>query len=187
MSAERTLVIIKPDGRSRNLVGTILQTFECAELSLVYLQMMQATAEQVLEHYTDDAQWLETAGSRAIEAMRSHGVDPVAVTGVTTASEVGRLIRQRLVDYICSGPLVMVVLEGTGAVLKVRQLVGSTLPQQADPGSIRGRYCSDDVVSSFGERRALHNLVHASGSAKEYEQELKVWLDGVALTAFRER
>lgn len=186
MNAERTLVIIKPDGVARNLVGIILQTFERAELRLIHLQMMRATVEQVLEHYTDDTQWLETAGNRAIEAMRGHGVDPFSLTGVTTAPEVGSLIRQRLVDYMCSGPLVVVIVEGIGAISKVRQLVGSTLPQQAAPGSIRGRYCSDDVITSFTERRALHNLVHASGTAEEFEQEMKVWLDAFVVTASKE-
>jgi len=173
---QQTLVLIKPDGLARHLVGTIFQTFEDAELSVVHLATVRPTRNQVLLHYPDDITWLETAGSRAIKALRESGLDYVELTGLTTAQEVGLLIRERLVDYLCSGQVIVAVLDGNGALAKVRQLVGATLPHHADPASIRGRYCSDDVARSFTERRALHNLLHASGSADEFQRERHIWL-----------
>jgi nucleoside-diphosphate kinase len=177
MTIERTLIIIKPDGVIRRMVGKIIQTFEQAELRVIYINMVHPTTDQVLQHYTDDSLWLETAGSRAIRAMQENGFDCLSFAGVTTPIEVGGLIRQRLVKYMCSGFVVVAVLEGVRAVSKVRQLVGSTLPQQADAGSIRGQYCCDDVITSFVEQRALRNLIHASGSVDEVQREIDIWLD----------
>jgi hypothetical protein len=48
-----------------------------------------------------------------------------------------------LVEYICSGPVVAIALEGKDVVAQGRKLLGATNPLQADPGSIRGTYCID--------------------------------------------
>ncbi len=49
--SEQTLVIIKPDGINRRLVGEILQRFERADLAIVRLEMKSLSAEQLREHY----------------------------------------------------------------------------------------------------------------------------------------
>jgi len=66
-----------------------------------------------------------------------------------------------LVDFITSGPLVAMVLEGESAVAAARQVIGATDPLQAAPGSIRG-----DFAIAVGE-----NLVHGSDSPESAARE----------------
>ena len=66
-----------------------------------------------------------------------------------------------LVDFITSGPLVAMVLEGESAVEAARQLIGATNPLQSAPGSIRG-----DFATSIGQ-----NMVHGSDSAESAARE----------------
>jgi nucleoside-diphosphate kinase len=66
-----------------------------------------------------------------------------------------------LVDFITSGPLVAMVLEGIDAVAAARQLIGATNPLEAAPGSIRG-----DFAIEMGR-----NMVHGSDSAESAARE----------------
>lgn len=70
-----------------------------------------------------------------------------------------------LVDFITSGPLVALALEGPNAIAVVRTINGATRPNEADPGTIRG-----DFALETGQ-----NLVHASDSAETAETELALW------------
>ena len=173
---EQTLVIVKPDGVVRRLVGEVISRCERAGLTLTYLDMMIPAAEQVEQHYGGDPAWLTAVGKSAIAAAEEAGLDWQSVTGVTTPDGVGRLIQARLVDYMTSGPVVVMVVMGPSAVKKVRQLVGATNPLAAAPGSIRGTYAVDDSVTSLVEGRALENIVHASGTVDEAEAEIPLWV-----------
>ena len=66
-----------------------------------------------------------------------------------------------LVDFITSGPLVAMVLEGHEAVKAARQVIGATNPLEAAPGSIRG-----DFALEVGK-----NMVHGSDSAESAQRE----------------
>jgi len=66
-----------------------------------------------------------------------------------------------LVEFITSGPLVAMVLEGEQAVAAARQVIGATNPVEAAPGSIRG-----DYAIAVGQ-----NMVHGSDSAESAERE----------------
>lgn len=66
-----------------------------------------------------------------------------------------------LVDFITSGPLVAMVLEGPNAVKAARQVIGATNPLEAAPGSIRG-----DLAIEMGE-----NMVHGSDSPESAARE----------------
>lgn len=70
-----------------------------------------------------------------------------------------------LVEYVTSGPVVVMVLEGEGAVKVVRLLVGATDPQEALPGTIRG-----DFALTIEE-----NIVHASDSKESYKRESAIF------------
>lgn len=172
---ERTLVIIKPDGVARGLIGQIISRLEQAGLCILDARMTQATEKQIQDHYAEDPEWLENAGGRAVEVLSKKGIDWRVLTGCDTAPDVGRLIRMRLVDYMCSGPIMVLQVTGATAVRKARQIVGTTLPLEAEAGSLRGRFCTDDLVVSFQEKRALHNIVHASGDASEALREIEIW------------
>jgi nucleoside-diphosphate kinase len=67
-----------------------------------------------------------------------------------------------LVDFITSGPLVAMVLEGHDAVVAARQLIGATNPLEAAPGSIRGAYALEVQT----------NLVHGSDSPESARREI---------------
>jgi nucleoside-diphosphate kinase len=70
-----------------------------------------------------------------------------------------------LVDFITSGPLVAMVLEGQDAVKAARQVIGATNPLEAAPGSIRGDYAVE-----VGQ-----NMVHGSDSPESAEREAKLF------------
>jgi len=67
-----------------------------------------------------------------------------------------------LVEFMCSGPVMIQVLEGVNAILKNRELMGATDPQQALPGTIRA-----DFAESVGQ-----NAVHGSDSIETAKQEI---------------
>lgn len=68
-----------------------------------------------------------------------------------------------LIEAITSGPVVMAVLEGPGAVAHVRNLIGATDPLKAAPGTIRGDFALQNP----------YNLVHASDSVETARQEIE--------------
>jgi nucleoside-diphosphate kinase len=84
-----------------------------------------------------------------------------------------------LVDFLTSGEVVAMVLEGNAAVPNVRRLCGKTVPLFADPGSIRGRYSLDSPDLANAEKRPIYNLVHASGAPEEAQSEIQLWFPGL--------
>jgi nucleoside-diphosphate kinase len=70
-----------------------------------------------------------------------------------------------LLDFITSGPLVAVALEGPLAISVVRAMVGATRPHEAAPGTIRGDFALETA----------QNLIHASDGAETAEAELALW------------
>jgi len=70
-----------------------------------------------------------------------------------------------LIEYITSGPVVAIALEGKNVVEQARKIIGATNPQAADPGSIRGTYCID-----IGR-----NIIHGSDTVENAQKELALW------------
>ncbi|HEV3155553.1 MAG TPA: nucleoside-diphosphate kinase [Candidatus Baltobacteraceae bacterium] len=79
----------------------------------------------------------------------------------------GKPFFQGLVDFITSGPLVAMCVEGEDAIKGCRQIMGATNPLDAAPGSIRA-----DFASSIGR-----NLVHGSDSHESAERELAIFFE----------
>jgi nucleoside-diphosphate kinase len=138
---ERTLVLVKPDGVQRGLVGEILGRFERKGLKLIGLRLLWVPQEMAERHY---------------------------------AVHAGKHFYAGLVEFITSGPVAAMALAGPDAVAVVRRLVGQTMPNQADPGTIRG----DLGVSG------LRNLVHASDAPDTADAELALWFDPDALVDY---
>jgi nucleoside-diphosphate kinase len=84
-------------------------------------------------------------------------------------------ILKNLKKYMTSGPVVAMVWQGAHATELVRKLVGGTEPRSSDVGTIRGDFVLDSYIMSDGDGRATRNLIHASGTAKESEAEIKHW------------
>lgn len=81
---------------------------------------------------------------------------------------VGKPFFDGLVDYITSSPIIAAVFEGTNAVAAARQLMGSTRPTEAAPGTIR---------ADFG-LEVGRNLVHGSDSVASAKREIEIFFAG---------
>lgn len=168
---ERTLVIVKPDGIQRTLVGEIIGRYERIGLKLVGIKMMVATADLIEKHYTLDPEWRMVTGLKTIKGYKDKGLvppqsDPMEVTG---------LLLKKLVKYMTSGPVIAMVWQGPHAVQIVRKITGTTEPLMSDVGTIRGDYMLDSYQLSDMSTRSLRNLIHSSGSVKEAEDEIAHW------------
>ena len=79
-----------------------------------------------------------------------------------------------LVDFITSGPLVALALEGPNAIAVVRAINGATRPHEAAPGTIRGDFALETA----------QNIVHASDSVETAASELELWFDAAELHGY---
>ena len=79
------------------------------------------------------------------------------------------------VEFLTSGPMVAMVVQGIHAVDMVRKIVGKTIPAIAEMGTIRGDFSVDSPTLANAGKRAIHNVVHASGDQTEAAHELKHW------------
>lgn len=132
MADERTLVIVKPDGVQRGLVGEIIGRLERRGLKIVGLDFRAIDREVAARHYGEHE---------------------------------GKPFYDGLIDYITSGPSVLLVLEGPNAVSVVRSTVGATNPVNAAPGTIRG-----DLGLMTGR-----NLIHGSDGPESAAREVALF------------
>lgn len=167
---EQTLVIVKPDGVQRGLLGEVLGRFEKVGLKIIGMKMVWADEELVGKHYEDDEAYLTGVGEKALENAKEKGVEMKE-----TALEIGKRVRETNMRYISTGPVLAFVLEGNTAVKTVRNIVGGTNPLMADMGTIRGDLTIDDFLQADQESRSVRNLMHASGEVEEAEREIKLW------------
>jgi nucleoside-diphosphate kinase len=152
---ERTLVVLKPDAVVRGLTGRIIQRFEDASLKIIGMKMREMDADFARRHYFDLE---ERLGARVYNATA---------------------------EFMQRGPVVAFVLEGEDAVSTVRKMVGTTYPNEAQPGSIRGDFAHQSKAAAVATGKAVANLVHASGNREEADYEVKLWFDESELHNYR--
>ena len=172
---EKTFVLIKPDGTSKGLIGEIIKRFEQRDLKIVALEMFQPTNEQIDSHYPKDEKWITRLGKKSLATYEKYGIDPRPELGTDKPEEIGPMVRQWLVAYMISAPLVRMVVQGVHAVDMVRKIAGPTLPYLADMGTIRGDFSIDSPAVANTEKRAVANLLHASETPEEAAHEIKHW------------
>ncbi len=170
---ERTLVIIKPDGIQRALIGEIISRYERLGLKLVGLKMTVPTPEQVEGHYTLDPNWRRVTGEKTINSYKSRGLTPPSEDPL----EITAKILKNLKKYLTAGPVIAMVWEGAHAVELVRKVTGGTEPRGAAVGTIRGDFVVDSYIMSDNDDRAVRNLIHGSGSVEEANMEIPHWFD----------
>lgn len=136
MAIEQTLVLIKPDGVRRNLIGEIIRRCEAKGYQVVDLKMLSASRELLAKHYEE---------------------------------HLGKAFYEPLMEFMSSGPIVAIRLEGNRVIEGFRSLAGATDPTVAAPGTIRG-----DLSRDWGTK-VVQNLVHGSDSAESAERELALW------------
>jgi nucleoside-diphosphate kinase len=133
---ERTLVLVKPDGVSRGLVGEVISRIERKGLTLVALELRHVERSLAEQHY---------------------------------AEHDGKPFFGSLLEFITSGAVVAIVVEGPRAIAAFRQLAGGTDPvEKAATGSIRG-----DLALVTQE-----NIVHGSDSPESAAREIELWFPG---------
>ena len=153
---ERTLVLVKPDGVHRQLVGEIISRFERAGLKLVGIKMFWADKEHAMKHYSED-----------ITIRR------------------GENVRNKLLRFLVIGPVVAICLEGIEAIEIVRKIVGDTQPKTALPGTIRGDYSHMSYAYADAKDKAIPNLIHASTTKEEAEYEIALWFKSEELHSYK--
>ncbi|MGL4172834.1 MAG: nucleoside-diphosphate kinase [Actinomycetota bacterium] len=134
--SERSLVLVKPDGFRRGLVGEVLRRVEAKGYAIVALELRKPDAVLLGQHY---------------------------------AEHEGKPFYQPLMDFMSSGPVVAMVIEGERCVAGFRSLAGTTDPTLAAPGTIRG-----DLARDWGTP-VTQNLVHGSDSVDSAEREISLW------------
>ncbi|MFM2237850.1 MAG: hypothetical protein RL389_197 [Actinomycetota bacterium] len=134
--SQATLVLIKPDGVRRNLVGEIISRLEAKGYVVADLRLVHATRELLAQHY---------------------------------AEHEGKPFYEPLVEFMLSGPVVAIRLEGNRVIEGFRTLAGATDPTTAAPGTIRG-----DLGRDWG-LKVQQNLVHGSDSEESAARELALW------------
>jgi nucleoside-diphosphate kinase len=181
---ERTLVILKPDAVARRLSGQIISIFEEVGLKIVEAKMLTPGDALLDKHYTSDPAYLKSLGDKNIVAYSEQGLNMMDYFGTMDPTKVGETIRGWLLEYMKSGPVLAMVLEGNCAVRIVRKLVGHTFPADAVPGTIRARFSMESNDLANAQRRSIHNLVHASGNTDEASSEITLWFgkDAVKLS-----
>ena len=133
---ERTLVLVKPDGVKRLLVGEILGRIERKGLTIAALELKDVSEDLARKHY---------------------------------AEHEGKPFFPSLLEFITSGPVVAVIVEGPRAIAAFRQIAGGTDPvEKAAPGTIRG-----DLALVTQD-----NLVHGSDSPDSAAREIELWFPG---------
>jgi nucleoside-diphosphate kinase len=136
--SERTLILIKPDGVQRGLIGRVVDRYETRGLRIAGLKLMQAERSLAERHYA------------------AHSDKPFFAG---------------LIEFITSGPLVAMAVEGPKAIEVCRGINGATRPNEAAPGSIRGDFALETGM----------NIVHASDSPESAAAELALWFDATEL------
>ncbi|MFN7181983.1 MAG: nucleoside-diphosphate kinase [Planctomycetota bacterium] len=132
MAVERTLLLIKPDGYRRGLVGEVIKRLESKGLVLIGLKLVILQKEDAMKLY---------------DVHRN------------------KSFFDKLVNMICSGPVVASIWEGPCAINVVRKLIGKTFGFEAEGGTIRGDF-------SLSKSQ---NIVHASDSVESFEHEYKIF------------
>ncbi len=174
---EKTVVIVKPDGVKRGLVGEIIRRIEQRGLKIIALEMFQATPKQMDAHYPKDREWITNLGRNTARSYEEYKISTTLTEdyGTEDLFEIGVMVRKWLIDFMASGPLVKMVVSGLHAIAMVRKIVGPTIPSFAEMGTLRGDFSVDSPALANVQRRAVHNLAHASGNPEEAAHELSIW------------
>jgi nucleoside-diphosphate kinase len=148
LDMEKTLILLKPDAVKRGVVGEVISRFEKAGLKILGTKMVHPGEEHYHHHY------------ETISSLKSRA---------------GEEIFQKNTEFMMSGPVIAVVLEGKDAISKVRQMIGATDPAKAEAGTIRGDLGHMTLDEANAKNIGLQNIIHASGNEEEAGQEVEHW------------
>ncbi|MDP2925879.1 MAG: nucleoside-diphosphate kinase [Nanoarchaeota archaeon] len=145
MVIEQTLVLIKPDGLKRGLVGEIITRIERTGLKIIAMKMIWPDKKFAEQHYFD------------VEERH------------------GKKVLDNLTGYLTAGPVLAICFEGVDAISLVRKIAGPTYPNEAPPGTIRGDFCHISKIHANENNQVVGNLIHASAGIEDAKKELSLW------------
>lgn len=172
---EKTVLLIKPDGVKRGLIGEVIKRIEARGLKIIALKLITASREHAHSHYPNTEEWLRGMGEKTLDNYRQYGKDPLKEIGTADSLEIGKMVAQWNIDFLTSGPMVAMVIQGIHAIDMARKIVGKTVPAAAEMGTVRGDFSVDSPTLANIGKRAIHNIVHASGTPSEASHELEHW------------
>ena len=152
---ERTLVLIKPDGVKRHLIGKIITRFEDSGLKIVGMKMVWADEDFARKHYREELD------ERYKEVELKYG----------------RNVRTELVEYLKEGPVIAIVLEGVDAIKVTRKITGTTYPSESPAGTIRGDFAHISKEFANSNKVMVKNLIHASEDSESAKIEIDLWFN----------
>lgn len=185
LKEERTFMMVKPDGIRRGLAGEIMRRIEQRGLKIIACSLAAPKRAEIEKHYPKDAKWIRRVGEKTLSTFAKYGLNPKKEIGTDDMEKIGRIVREWLLDYMTSGPILKMVIEGVHAIDMVRKLCGATVPLNAELGSIRGDFSADSPIAANSAMRAIHNLVHASENEAEANHEIKLWFKSADLHSYR--
>lgn len=141
---EKTLIIIKPDGVQKKLIGGALARFEKAGLDISHLEIKKIKKPIAKKFYSHLKKKLHPK------------------------------LFDNIIEYITSDKVVIGIIEGENAVGKVRKICGPTNPKAAPKGTIRGDFGEDDMARRIRQKKATKNIIHASESHHHAKREIKI-------------
>ena len=154
---ERTLVLVKPDGVARGLIGEIISRFEQRGLKIIALKIIKVPESLTKKHYDYD----------------------------DIVKRKGEFVWKKLVKYLTGQVVVALVVEGIEAISFVRKISGDTEPRAAAPGTIRGDFAHHGYKYADAKNIPVANLVHASSDAKDAEREIPLWFKKDELVSYK--
>lgn len=175
MNKQKALIIIKPDGVQRGLIGKIIKRFETVGLTIIGLKFIWATSEQIIAHYPETDAWFKKVGERTLTNYAKKGLDAKRVFNTNDAISIGKTVKKWLIDYLQESPLFFAVVEGYEAIEIVRKISGNTIPLLALPGTIRGDFSHDCIDLANEQNRPLRNIIHASDTVEDGKKEVALW------------
>ena len=124
-------------------------------------------------------------GEKTAKTYEKYGYDLEGELGTTDLLKIGTMVRGWLLDFMISGSVVKMVVQGVHAVDMVRKIAGMTMPYMADMGTIRGDYSVDSAAAANKEKRSVHNIIHASETPAEAKHEIANWFTEDEIHAYK--
>ncbi len=175
MTKQRALLIVKPDGVQRGLLGKIVNRFEQVGLKIIGLKFEMADEKKVIVHYPETDVWFRKVGERTLTNYAKKRLDAKKVFNTNDAIQIGRTVKKWLITYFQESPVLIMALESYDCIEICRKLSGNTIPVLAAPGTIRGDFSHDTIDLANEQNRPLRNIIHASDTVEDGEKEIKVW------------
>ena len=144
---EKTVILIKSDAFEKNLVNLIIQKIKSlGGINILEKKEIHPTRREVEDHH--DKVLFESLGENTL--------------------------REKLIEYWLSGPMMKILIEGPDAINRINDLVGSTDPRRSPEGTIRS-LSQDSIETANKENRAVRNLAHSPRSKEEALRDLLIW------------